>query len=390
MIVTGGENVRPDRGRGGAAAPSRTSPTRRWSGAPTPSGRRRSPRSSCRATEPASAPRTCARTAPPALAGYKVPKRFEFVVRAAAHGVGEADPQTVALETAMERADGRSAGSATTSRPGRAMTASGSRRCSPRTSATATTPTDEPIVGPRGRRRSRGSATGDDARRELRGRPTTPPTARRVDGDLAVAIGSSTYHEPDGGARERVYDNCFVIRFDAGGRCREFTEWFVKRARAIASAAMRDERIFYDADADPDALKGKTIAILGYGSQGHAHALNLKDSGYDVVVGLRADSASRAKAEAAGLEVLDVGRRREPRRRGHDPAARREAGRGLGAPRSSTGSPQGNLLMFAPRLRDPLRADRPRPRASTSAWSRRRARATWSAASTRRARACPA
>ncbi len=69
---------------------------------------------------------------------------------------------------------------------------------------------------------------------------------------------------------------------------------------------MPDDGIFYDADANPDALKGKTIAILGYGSQGHAHALNLKESGYDVVVGLRADSSSRAKAEEAGLEVADV------------------------------------------------------------------------------------
>jgi ketol-acid reductoisomerase len=69
---------------------------------------------------------------------------------------------------------------------------------------------------------------------------------------------------------------------------------------------MPDEQILYDADANPDALKGKKIAILGYGSQGHAHALNLRDSGYDVVVGLRPDSASRAKAEAAGLEVLDT------------------------------------------------------------------------------------
>ena len=69
---------------------------------------------------------------------------------------------------------------------------------------------------------------------------------------------------------------------------------------------MTDNGIFYDADANPEALKGKTIAILGFGSQGHAHALNLKESGYDVVVGLRPDSSSRAKAEAAGLEVLDV------------------------------------------------------------------------------------
>jgi len=64
--------------------------------------------------------------------------------------------------------------------------------------------------------------------------------------------------------------------------------------------------IFYDSDADLSLLEGKTVAILGYGSQGHAHALNLKDSGIDVVVGLRPDSSSRAKAEAAGLEVLDV------------------------------------------------------------------------------------
>ena len=69
---------------------------------------------------------------------------------------------------------------------------------------------------------------------------------------------------------------------------------------------MPDERVLYDADANPDALKGKRIAILGYGSQGHAHALNLRDSGHDVVVGLRPDSASRAKAKEAGLEVLDT------------------------------------------------------------------------------------
>ena len=70
---------------------------------------------------------------------------------------------------------------------------------------------------------------------------------------------------------------------------------------------MPDERILYDADANPDALEGKRIAILGYGSQGHAHALNLRDSRHDVVVGLRPDSASRAKAEEAGLEVLETG-----------------------------------------------------------------------------------
>jgi ketol-acid reductoisomerase len=69
---------------------------------------------------------------------------------------------------------------------------------------------------------------------------------------------------------------------------------------------MADEGIYYDADADLSVLEAKTVAILGYGSQGHAHALNLKESGVDVIVGLRPDSSSRADAEAAGLEVLDV------------------------------------------------------------------------------------
>src|ERR1044072_4831212 len=64
--------------------------------------------------------------------------------------------------------------------------------------------------------------------------------------------------------------------------------------------------MIYDKDADLGKLDGKTVAILGYGSQGHAHALNLKDSGVDVVVGLRPDSSSRAKAQAAGIEVLDI------------------------------------------------------------------------------------
>ncbi len=63
-------------------------------------------------------------------------------------------------------------------------------------------------------------------------------------------------------------------------------------------------RRFYEKDGNIDALKGKKIAIIGYGSQGHAHALNLRDSGLDVIVGLPTDSKSRAKATAAGLTVL--------------------------------------------------------------------------------------
>jgi ketol-acid reductoisomerase len=64
--------------------------------------------------------------------------------------------------------------------------------------------------------------------------------------------------------------------------------------------------IYYDDDANLEHLAGKTIAVLGFGSQGHAHALNAKESGLDVVVGLREGSSSRAEAEAAGLKVLDI------------------------------------------------------------------------------------
>lgn len=65
-------------------------------------------------------------------------------------------------------------------------------------------------------------------------------------------------------------------------------------------------KVYYDRDADLSFLNGKTIAILGYGSQGHAHAQNLRDSGASVIVGLHAGSKSKAKAEADGFEVYTV------------------------------------------------------------------------------------
>src|SRR5512138_1288415 len=62
--------------------------------------------------------------------------------------------------------------------------------------------------------------------------------------------------------------------------------------------------VFYDDDADLSVIQGRTVAVIGYGSQGHAHALSLRDSGVDLRVGLRDGSASRSKAEAEGLRVV--------------------------------------------------------------------------------------
>src|SRR5205085_2513582 len=83
------------------------------------------------------------------------------------------------------------------------------------------------------------------------------------------------------------------------------------RIRRLGTQARRTDRnmpakIYYDQDADLGLLKGKKIAVIGYGSQGHAHALNLKDSGQDVIVGLYQGSKSWTKAEKDGLKVAPV------------------------------------------------------------------------------------
>jgi ketol-acid reductoisomerase len=65
-------------------------------------------------------------------------------------------------------------------------------------------------------------------------------------------------------------------------------------------------KVYYDKDADLELLRDKTVAVIGFGSQGHAHALNLKDSGVHVVVGLPETSKSREKAQNAGLRVMTV------------------------------------------------------------------------------------
>ncbi|HEX6658000.1 MAG TPA: NAD(P)-dependent oxidoreductase, partial [Ilumatobacter sp.] len=64
--------------------------------------------------------------------------------------------------------------------------------------------------------------------------------------------------------------------------------------------------VYYEADADGSLIRDRKVAVIGYGSQGHAHALNLKESGVDVVVGLREGSSSAAKAESQGLTVKSI------------------------------------------------------------------------------------
>ena len=66
-------------------------------------------------------------------------------------------------------------------------------------------------------------------------------------------------------------------------------------------------KVYYDKDADLSVIKGKNVTIVGYGSQGHAHAQNLHDSGVNVTVGLRRGGASWPKVEKAGLKVAEVG-----------------------------------------------------------------------------------
>ena len=67
-------------------------------------------------------------------------------------------------------------------------------------------------------------------------------------------------------------------------------------------------RVYYEKDADLNYIKDKKIAVIGFGSQGHAHAMNLADSGCDVIVGLKPTSASVAKAQKAGLQVMSGAR----------------------------------------------------------------------------------
>ena len=137
--------------------------------------------------------------------------------------------------------------------------------------------------------------------------------------------------------------------------------------------------MFYDDDADLSVIQGRNVAVLGYGSQGHAHALSLRDSGVDVRVGLPEGSKSRAQGRGRGPAGGHAGRGvRGGRPRSWcwrpDPVQRK-----LYAEAIEPNLVDGDALFFGHGLNIRYGSSSRRP-ASTSAWSRRRARATWSAA----------
>ena len=88
-------------------------------------------------------------------------------------------------------------------------------------------------------------------------------------------------------------------------------------------------KLYYERDADADLIRSRKVAVIGYGSQGHAHALNLAESGVDVRVALREGSSSRQKAQEAGLRVLSVAEAAVGGRRRGGPVAGYRAGEGL-------------------------------------------------------------
>ena len=80
-------------------------------------------------------------------------------------------------------------------------------------------------------------------------------------------------------------------------------------AHKIYDPATQEARIYHESDCDLNRLKGKTVAVIGFGSQGHAHALNLKDSGVNVIIGLKEGGKSYPKAQQAGFKVYsEIGR----------------------------------------------------------------------------------
>ena len=204
------------------------------------------------------------------------------------------------------------------------------------------------------------------------------------------ALAAAGYYQGLDSVRQQRH----VLRHPALRQQRDGPAQPVRRtARTVAPAPSRRCSLgpmFYDDDADLHLLDGKTVAIIGYGSQGHAHALNLKDSG---VVGRRRAApelgAASPRPRSTACEVARAGRRGQRGRRRDDAHPRRAPRPDLGGRRQGRDRPR-QPAPVRPRLLDPLRADRARRPTSTSRWSRPRAPATSSAASTSRARASPA
>ena len=146
-------------------------------------------------------------------------------------------------------------------------------------------------------------------------------------------------------------------------------------------------KVYYDKDADLSLIKGKNVTIIGYGSQGHAHAQNLNDSGVKVTVGLRKGGASWAKVEKAGLKVAEVADAVKTRRRRDDPAARRADRRRLQERRRAEHQ-AGRLAGLRPRLQRALRPGRAARRPRRLDGRAQGARATPCATPTPRAAAC--
>ena len=121
-------------------------------------------------------------------------------------------------------------------------------------------------------------------------------------GKVAIARGPKTRLRRVEEKLGEAADGRAAARRPQGRRLRRLTRQQKRRDNAMPA------KIYYDQDADLGLLKGKKIAIIGYGSQGHAHALNLKDSGQDVVVGLYKGSKSWAKAEKDGPQGDDRSR----------------------------------------------------------------------------------
>ena len=205
------------------------------------------------------------------------------------------------------------------------------------------------------------------ARRDSTRTKRSPPASRRPAATPSGNIpGSRTSRRRTGRAFAKPLDERRDAR-SAGPARRE-------RPRRAAMELLRD------ADIDPAPLAGKRVAILGYGNQGRAQALNLHDSGIDVVVGLRGGSGSANEAEAAGLEIALVEDAVALGRRRHAARARRNPRRALPRDRAASARRRGARLQ--PRPVDPLRLRSSRAPTSTCSWSRPRARARRFARST--------